>query len=198
MDKKTVSHPRARVQADQAPNAREQPSSLPPENYLLDWSKLVTTGPGRVRCLSCGCRMTLHPTRDSIDRLLTHWRLHAPEEADRFLNFLRRQSIAILEDLADLLLAQGPRELFRRYSNWSATAAWCSHVRPRRGLNGYLWSWANPRAFLDANQVSLLFGCSPWTLRNWEVQGKLRAIRLAGLVRFEKSAIEEFIAACRV
>jgi hypothetical protein len=89
---------------------------------LIDWSKLVTTGPGRLRCCFCGCQIMLHPTRDSIDRLLAHWRLHAPEEADRFLNFLRWQPIAVLEDLADLLHEQGRPELFRRYSSWSATS----------------------------------------------------------------------------
>jgi excisionase family DNA binding protein len=53
------------------------------------------------------------------------------------------------------------------------------------------------KPFLDVNEVGQLFGCSPWTIRNWEYEGRLKAIRLAGLVRFERSAIEEFIQAAR-
>jgi excisionase family DNA binding protein len=51
--------------------------------------------------------------------------------------------------------------------------------------------------FLSVGEVAKIFDCSNWTVRNWEYEGKLKAIRLAGLVRFERSAIEDFINAAR-
>jgi excisionase family DNA binding protein len=42
-----------------------------------------------------------------------------------------------------------------------------------------------------------MLGCSPWTVRKWETQGRLKAVRLGKLVRFEMGTIREFIAAGR-
>jgi excisionase family DNA binding protein len=52
-------------------------------------------------------------------------------------------------------------------------------------------------SLLDVNGVAKLLGCSPWTVRKWETEGRLEATRLGKLVRFDMEAIRAFIAAGR-
>jgi len=53
------------------------------------------------------------------------------------------------------------------------------------------------RLLWSVDEVAQMLGCSPWTIRKWEYEGKLKAVRLGGLVRFEREAVESFIAAAR-
>ena len=53
------------------------------------------------------------------------------------------------------------------------------------------------RLVLSVSEVAQMLGCSPWTVRKWETQGRLKAVRLGKLVRFEMGTIREFIAAGR-
>jgi excisionase family DNA binding protein len=49
-------------------------------------------------------------------------------------------------------------------------------------------------ALWDVNEAARRLHVSPWTIRRWEFDGKLRAVRLGKLVRFEPSEIQRFIA----
>ena len=51
-----------------------------------------------------------------------------------------------------------------------------------------------PNALLDVNGAAEYLGVSPWTIRRWEFDGKLHAVRLGKLVRFEPSEVQPFIA----
>jgi excisionase family DNA binding protein len=49
----------------------------------------------------------------------------------------------------------------------------------------------------DVNGAAQLLAVSPWTVRAYIRQGKLRAVRIGRLVRLEVSAIQSFVDAAR-
>ena len=54
------------------------------------------------------------------------------------------------------------------------------------------------REFLDVNDTAALLGCSPWTVRLWVKQGRLKPFKVSTkLLRFHRSAIDEFMGACQ-
>jgi excisionase family DNA binding protein len=46
---------------------------------------------------------------------------------------------------------------------------------------------------LDVNQVAAKLNCSPWTIRLWESEGRIRAVRLGRLLRFRPEDVEAFV-----
>jgi excisionase family DNA binding protein len=49
----------------------------------------------------------------------------------------------------------------------------------------------------DVNGAAMLLAVSPWTIRAYIRQGKLRAVRIGRLVRLEEEAISDFIASMK-
>ncbi len=121
MDSKIVPDFRATARADTKASAhREQPAPLPPGSYVLDLDaaeKLVVGSGLRLRCRACGCRIGVSASprerKTCLDSVLAHWRLHAPDRVEKFLDFARRHPIAFLDAFATLLVEEHGPELLR-------------------------------------------------------------------------------------
>ena len=50
---------------------------------------------------------------------------------------------------------------------------------------------------LDVNGAAQLLAVSPWTIRAYISQGKLRPIRIGRLLRFDSTELERFVASAK-
>lgn len=53
------------------------------------------------------------------------------------------------------------------------------------------------KALFDVNGAAQLLAISPWTVRAYIRQGKLRPVRIGRLVRIEENEIQEFVAGAK-
>lgn len=51
---------------------------------------------------------------------------------------------------------------------------------------------------LTSNEVAEILNCRPNTVYVWAEKGKLPSLKIHGLVRFDKAAVEAFIRSCQV
>jgi excisionase family DNA binding protein len=50
---------------------------------------------------------------------------------------------------------------------------------------------------VDTNDAAKMLAISPWTLRAWEREGLINAVRLGGAVRYELSELQRFVERCK-